>query len=113
MIAVCVVIGVEGNLVSASAEGHAKKGSNGSDIVCAAVTVLLRTTLATIASRTSLVVDAKTAGHGTLAFRVTAWQKEDVPFLHYAAAFLLEGITSLQREYPEAVSMRVETEIDY
>ncbi|MBN2811317.1 ribosomal-processing cysteine protease Prp [Treponema zuelzerae] len=111
--AVGVVLGASGNLVSASARGHAGQGAKGADIVCASVTVLLRTTLAMLASRSGLETEAETAGRGSLAFRVTAWREEDLPFLQYAAAFLREGISSIEKEYPKAVVMRVETGSDY
>ena len=48
MITVIVGLGPGGNLVSADASGHALKGLPGTDIVCAAVTVLLRTTMAVL-----------------------------------------------------------------
>ena len=100
-----VVRGASGNLVSASARAHAGQGAKGADIVCA--------TLAMLVSRSGLETEAETAGRGSLAFRVTAWREEDLPFLQYAAAFLREGISSIEKEYPKAVVMRVETGSDY
>jgi hypothetical protein len=118
MITVVVTVGERGNLVSAAASGHAGKGSRGEDIVCAAVTILLRTTMAVLAGSgepddmvgtpSDLAVEAETAGRGSLAFRVTAYAEGNIPFLIYAAVFLREGLGSLEREYPEAVAMRVE-----
>ena len=108
MITVIVGLGSRGNLVSADASGHALKGSPGTDIVCAAVTVLLRTTMSVLSKpAVSPVLEAKTAGRGSLAIRVTAFTEADIPLLRYAATFLLEGISSLAGEYPEAVEMRV------
>ena len=107
MISVVVVRGRCGNLVSAEASGHAGKGTRGTDIVCAAVTVLLRTTISVL-SASGLVLEAGTAGRGSLAFRVTAFAEGDVSLLVYAADFLVEGVGSLARESPEAVEMRVE-----
>lgn len=113
MIAVSLVLGKEGNLVSAEAEGHAGKGTIGTDIVCAAVTILLRTTMATIVSRPSVVLEAETTGRGSLAFHVSVWNQTDIPFLQFASTFLQEGISSLQKEYPQAVNMRVQISTDY
>jgi uncharacterized protein YsxB (DUF464 family) len=121
VITVVVTVGGRGNLVSAAASGHAGKGCRGEDIVCAAVTILLRTTMAVLAGSgesddsvgtgSELVIEAETAGRGSLAFRVTAYTEGNLPFLIYAAAFLREGLRSLEREYPEAVAMRVESAI--
>lgn len=107
MITVVVALGLRGNLVSATALGHAGKGKPGEDIVCASVTVLLRTTMAVLAGN-GLDVRSETAGRGSLAFRVTVLEEADFSLLAYAAAFLTEGLGSLVREYPEAVVMRVE-----
>ena len=108
MITVVVCLGSRGNLVSADASGHAHKGRPGTDIVCAAVTILLRTTMAVLSKPdVSPVLEATTAGRGSLAFRVSAFTEADIPLLQYAAAFLQEGLSSLAGEYPEAVEMRV------
>lgn len=111
MITVTVELGSRGNLVAASATGHAGKGSPGSDIVCAAVTILLRTTMTVLHGAASpgngIEICSETAGRGSLAFRVTAFGETDVPFLEYAAVFLREGLGSLAGEYPEAVAVNV------
>mgnify|MGYP001770167089 CR=1 FL=1 len=108
MIAVRLAIGARGDLVSAEAAGHAGRGPAGADIVCAAATVLLRTTLAFLSKEAGVAVEANTAGRGTLSFRVTAFQEAALPLLRYAGGFLLEGLGSLEREYPGAVDVQVE-----
>jgi len=110
LISVAVTLGADENLVSVEASGHAGKEKRGSDIVCAAVTVLLRTTAGVLTgsgSGSSLAADVKTAGRGSLSVRVTAFTGADIPLLRYAAAFLLEGLGSLAGEYPDAVEMNV------
>ena len=79
----------------------------GTDIVCSAVTVLLRTTLSVL-SASGVSLEAGTAGRGSLAFRVTESSARDEALLRYAADFLVEGIGSLGRESPGAVVMRVD-----
>jgi len=106
VIRVVVTLGSAGNLVSVEAEGHAGKGKPGEDIVCAAVTSLLRTTMAVLAQN-GLELRSETAGRGSLAFRVLAAESGFEPLLGFSAAFVREGIGSLEREYPEAVEMRV------
>jgi len=111
VITVFVSEGPDGRLVSASASGHAGKGKRGEDLVCAAVTILLRTTLDALTANggkgSGLAVVAETSGRGSLAFRVTDFGEKDIFFLRYAAVFLREGLSSLCREYPDAVEMRV------
>lgn len=112
MISVVVERGIEGNLVSASASGHAGKGKRGTDIVCAAVTVLFRTTITVLSGNSatkaenSLKLDVRTTGRGHLAFRVTAFSENEMPLLRYAYDFLLAGLNSLSGEFPEAVEIK-------
>lgn len=101
-----VTLGKGGNLVSVDASGHAGTGKRGSDIVCAALTVLLRTTAGVLTGK-GLVADVKTSGRGSLSVIVTAYTEVDLPFLEYAADFLLEGLGSLAGEYPDAVEVNV------
>jgi hypothetical protein len=107
VIDVVLVLDADGCLSSVEANGHAGKGVRGSDPVCAAVTVLLRTTLAVLEGAVPGISAAST-GRGSLAFRAPAAAEETTALLRYAAVFLLEGIGSLQKEYPDAVHMRVE-----
>ncbi len=112
MITVVVTRGSRGNLVSASASGHAGMGKRGTDIVCSAATILLRTTMTVLAGKagknsgSTPVTEVKTAGRGELAFRVTVFAEADIPLLQYAADFLLEGLSSLAGEYPEALGLK-------
>lgn len=113
MISVVVERGLGGNLVSASASGHAGKGERGTDIVCAAVTVLFRTTITVLSSNSGtnpengMKLDVRTTGRGHLAFRVTVFSENEMPLLRYAYDFLLVGINSLSEEFPEAVEIKV------
>jgi uncharacterized protein len=108
-----VGFGARENIVFANASGHAGKGKRGDDIVCAAVTVLLRTTMTVLSGQgKSPVLEAVATERGMLAFRVSAFSEADVPLLRYATVFLREGITSLAREYPDAVSVLFEEVAD-
>ncbi len=104
----------KGGLSSCDAAGHSLSGSPGSDIVCAAVTVLVRTTAALLSAREGITVTVKTSGRGSLGFRVEkieeAREESLRPFLEYAGDFLREGLFSLQAEFPGAVQVRTETE---
>jgi uncharacterized protein YsxB (DUF464 family) len=77
--------------------------------------VLLRTTLAVLKRHFEAVsvqdpaLEVKSVGRGSLSFIVTAYREEDILFLGFAADFLIEGIESLAKEYPEAVEVRLET----
>ncbi len=105
MITVSLTVGSRGEIVSVSAEGHANAGKRGTDIVCAAATVLLRTTLAVMGG-SGVDVSASAAARGFLAFRVRSFSEAELPLLVYASRFLEEGLTSLAAEYPENLEVR-------
>lgn len=93
----------DGSIRSCVAKGHSGYGSAGSDIVCAAVTVLLRTTAQVLVEwyGVSVVVDFST--RGSFSFCVADDVGEDSGRLIYAADFLRSGLCSLAKEYPSCV----------
>ncbi len=114
MIQVLLVITKEGELVSCKAEGHALFSKKGSDIVCAAVTTLLRTTLSVLESYDFITLEASAPVRGTLSFHIKKKHEDgkgckasDSSLLIYAKDFLEKGITTLCNEYPEHVSLHI------
>ena len=99
MIQVLLELDEEEHLLSVEASGHANSGVKGHDIVCAAVTILLRTTVQALGS-------VQADGRGSLSFRVLKYDETQSEKLRYAAEFLWLGITSLQNEYPQAVQCK-------
>lgn len=107
-----------GNLHTCTANGHSGFAKKGQDIVCAAVTVLLRTTLAVLETDSRIIVKTEIPKQGMLTFCVL--EKTDEPdstsaktpatkssLLTYAGIFLEKGIKTLQNEYPKHVSLHV------
>jgi uncharacterized protein len=111
MTSVLLVRGSNGVLWSCRAEGHAEFAAAGSDIVCSAVTVLLRTTMQTLADSADILLEADTSVRGTLFFSVRARKPslETDMRLAYAGDFLEHGIASLAEEYPDNVELRIQT----
>ena len=103
MIQVLLELDEEERLLSFKASGHANCGTKGHDIVYAAVTILLRTTVQALGS-----VQAETSAEhrGILTFRVLDYDENQSERLRYAAEFLQLGIASLQEEYPQAVQYK-------
>jgi uncharacterized protein YsxB (DUF464 family) len=91
---------------AARAAGHAGYGSRGSDIVCAAVTVLLRTAAETLETSEGLTVTPLEVAEGLLAFTAEFAGGADVRTaerLKTAGDFLAAGLGSLAREFPDCV----------
>ena len=103
MIHVLLELDEKGELLSVEASGHANSGRKGHDIVCAAVTILLRTTVQALGS---VQADVSAEQRGSLSFRVLHYAGLQSEKLRYAAEFLWLGITSLQEEYPQAVQCK-------
>ncbi len=110
MTAVTLLRGKNGEFKAFGAEGHAGFASKGNDIVCAAVTVLLRTAMQVLSKTEGVAYKADTASRGNLAFsvEVTKSDSDTEERLITAADFIAEGIASLQKEYPEHVILREE-----
>ena len=103
MIQVLLELDEEDRLLSFKASGHANSGRKGHDIVCAAVTILLRTTVQALGS---VQTETGAEERGLLTFRVLKYYENQSELLRYAAEFLWLGIASLQEEYPQAVQCK-------
>ena len=107
MISVLLTCGKDGTLASCRAQGHAYFAEKGGDIVCSAVTVLLRTTMQALSETEGVFVRADASERGSLDFDVSA---ESAPALVYAGRFLEAGLASLVREYPRNVELKIQTD---
>jgi len=106
MIAVEVVVDQAGLLKSCSITGHGA-GTPGSDIVCAAVSVLARTAGALLSQAEGITARVEAPERG--AFRLEAGYTggEGKAFLAGAGAFLIEGLRSVAGEFPGRCTMRI------
>jgi uncharacterized protein YsxB (DUF464 family) len=100
LIEIEAVLDESGVLRSCKASGHARAGRKGTDIVCAAVSVLMRTAVRALSSRKGIMIryDAPEEGFLFLEANYTAEGKE---FLYSAGVFLTEGLASVAEEYPQ------------
>ncbi|AEF82342.1 ribosomal-processing cysteine protease Prp [Leadbettera azotonutricia] len=96
-----------GLLKSCRVQGHAGSGPKGSDIVCAAVSVLSRTVLRTLSRREGITVRSEAPERGILLLEAEGigGSRE---FLAAAGAFLCEGLLSVAEEYPEFCQVTIE-----
>ena len=111
MTSVLLVRSSSGSLLSCRADGHAGYAAAGSDIVCSALSVLLRTTLQTLSMTAGLRLETESPVRGALGFtvRIERPSPEIDARLVYAGDFLEQGIGSLAEEYPDNVELRIQT----
>ncbi|MBQ5999428.1 MAG: ribosomal-processing cysteine protease Prp [Treponema sp.] len=95
-----------GVLVSCRAEGHSGYAVRGSDIVCSAVTVLIRTTLQVLSGLPGVELETDTSQRGYVSFKVLqSFSSECEEKLKYAGDFLVTGLASVQEEFPENLEL--------
>jgi len=109
MIKIEAVLETDGTLRACKAEGHAGAGKTGTDIVCAAVSVLMRTALSVLSGRKGITVRGGAPERGQLWLEVD-YEAEGRDFLFTAGVFLIEGLKSIAQEFPKNCSMSILTE---
>jgi len=109
MIMVDVVVDPQGRLKSCRVEGHADAGPRGGDVVCAAVSVLVRMAIRTLSRVEGVTVRGGAPDRGAL-WMETDSAAEGETFLAAAGAFLMEGLNSVSAEYPDHCTVRIRTE---
>jgi uncharacterized protein len=94
------VLDDDGVLRTCTAEGHAKAGKSGTDIVCAAVSVLMRTALSVLSNRVGITVRGGAPKPGQM-WLEAEYNADGMEFLSAAGGFLLEGLRSVAEEFPK------------
>ena len=107
MIKANVVLDRAGLLESCRVSGHAGAGKQGSDIVCAAVSVLARTFIRVLADRKDIIVRGSIPGRGDFCVEVE-YSPEGREFLAATGAFLIEGLRSVSEEFPHNCKLFIE-----
>ena len=106
MIEIEAVLDSNGILKTCKALGHAGAGKKGTDIVCAAVSVLMRTAVRTLSGRKGLTIRCDAPEPGFL-FLEAGYTAEGKEFLSATGVFLTEGLTSVAEEYPEHCKLTI------
>ena len=108
MIRVSLGCSSSGEFRSCVADGHAGFAHKGRDIVCSAVTAILRTAGQVLSGTKDISIVSETVSRGKLSFQV----KNDGDFSENAAIrlcciadFIRSGISSIEKEYPKCVKL--------
>ena len=102
-----MVLDEAGLLRSCRVQGHAGEGKRGSDIVCAAVSVLTRTIVRVLSKRKDLIIRGSIPEQGDFRFEMEC-KSGGKEFLSAAGAFLVEGLASVSEEYPDNCRLIIE-----
>jgi uncharacterized protein YsxB (DUF464 family) len=107
VIAVKVALDAEGRILRFEATGHGGAPA-GSDIVCAAFTVLARTAYESLAALPGVEIEGEAPEPGFLRFAVGRIDPSQAGKALGIAEFLLNGISGLEREFPGRVGLSIE-----
>jgi len=108
MINIEAVLEDDGTLISCKVEGHAGSGKTGSDIVCASVSVLMNTAYAVLSDRKGITLSGGAPKPGQLWLEVK-YDAKGKDFLFAVGVFLINGLMSVAREYPERCKLNIVT----
>ena len=100
MIEIEAALETDGTLRSCKASGHAAAGKTGTDIVCAAVSVLMRTAIGILSGRKGIALRCGAPEKGQLWLEAD-YNADGKEFLSAAGVFLIEGLKSVAQEYPK------------
>ena len=107
MIKADLVLDEAGLLCSCRVSGHAGAGKHGSDIVCAAVSVLTRTLVRVLADRKDITIRGSIPGRGDFCVELE-YSPDGREFLAAAGAYLIEGLLSVSEEFPDNCRVNIE-----
>lgn len=96
-----------GSLVRCMAEGHSGYAVKGFDIVCASVSVLLKTTLRMLEKTDGIKLEFDAPERGFLSFEIKNIGLDSVmeERLVFAGDFLVTGLEAVQEEFPDNLKL--------
>jgi uncharacterized protein YsxB (DUF464 family) len=105
-----------GRFYSCAATGHAECGESGKDLLCAAVSMLLRTTASALGETKGLEVKVEAPEKGAFAFSAESSGKGSDGVtadaeLRFVYTLLRSGFRALEKEYPGHIVLN--EEVDY
>lgn len=110
MIDITMFSGEKNEFASCKAMGHSEFAKQGCDIVCSAVSVLLRTAVLSLEERTkldeNLKVELSYPGRGDVEINILEYGVSSFDYLVFLFGFLKLGLMSLSAEYPEFVCLK-------
>jgi len=93
-------------LKSCKVSGHADLAPKGSDIVCSAVSILVRTTVQVLMDRAGIKINASAKERGVLGMEIE-YAVDKKEFLYAVGEFLIKGLKSISEEYPNHCKVNI------
>ncbi|MCR5613076.1 ribosomal-processing cysteine protease Prp [Treponema sp.] len=111
MTEVLLVKAKNGNFLKCNASGHAGFAPKGKDIVCSAVTILMRTAMQVLSETGGIKLETDTSLRGFLSFcAVIDSGNADQSRINTIGDFLETGFKSLSEEFPNNLTFELKLE---
>lgn len=107
MITAAAVVDKSSCLVKLDVDGHAGYDKKGYDIVCSAVTVLVRTAGRILLSQPERFCDFESGQRGSFRLKVYGAGEGKREWMKGITDFLLNGLSDLEREYPACIKLEI------
>ena len=107
MIRLTVFTDGHGVLTGAEVAGHALGLQKGGNIVCAAVTVLVRTAARLLEAEEGVGITGGPGPRGEFAFEIEGVERSKIEFVKTTGSYLMQGIRDLQKEFPDDCTLKV------
>ncbi len=100
MINVTLWLDISGCLKGIDANGHSGSAARGKDLICSAVSTLLRTVSRTLEIEPSVELFGSTEEQGELRLRCNLLEESKREWLGGVSSFIVLGLKDLEAEYP-------------
>ena len=97
-----------GCLLYIDAKGHSDSAVRGEDLICGAVSTLLRTVSRTLENEPDVKLDGKIEERGDLQLGITLLEESKENWLCGVSAFLVTGLKDLASEHPHFCRIQLE-----
>ena len=94
-----------------TAEGHAGETLARENIICAAVSVLIRSAYRTIVKNSKVEACITAKNEGSLYFRVIQYEDSQIEWLKGITDYLMTGIKDIETESPDSIKIIITVEI--
>ena len=111
MIKIAVELNTAGLLSGIQATGHSEAAAKGQDIVCASVSVLLRTLARTLESKDGVLVKGSADMRGEISLDIKVDSDALSDWLRGVTSYSLTGLKDLEAEYPQNCSVSIHKEM--
>ncbi len=107
MIRVNIKVDKKGYIKEIYASGHGGIGKKGSDILCSAVSVLLRSFAKVVYTSGTVKAEGKASERGSIYLLVKNVPEERIAWLRGMSTMVITGLTDLEREFPRNIRVNI------